>query len=87
MAGDRTFVDLYKAEVIIEADLGAAVEAYMPHPKTSRFGFASRSGLDVMVAVRTRASARKPMNDPVSGDASKRVGVRRAIPLAKPVKG
>ena len=87
MAETPIISELYKAKAIVEADLDAAVEAYMADPKTSQFLFAGGYSLDLMVAVRAQASARKLMKDPKSRPSLKRAVVRRAILLARPVKG
>ena len=86
MTIDPTFGDLYKAKAIVEADLEAAVDAFMADPKTSRFTFAGGYTFSLMMALRAQASARKLMKDPDSSDALKRAVIRRAILLARPVK-
>ena len=59
-----TIGELYTAKIILADDLDAAVEAYMADPKTSQFTFAGGYSLDLMVAVRAQASARKLLKDP-----------------------
>ena len=87
MASDATFGDLYKAKAILDADLDAAVEAFMSDPKSPRFAFPSGYSLNFLVAMGGQASARRLMKDPDSSDALKRAVVRRAILLARPVTG
>ena len=81
-----TIGELYKAKTILADDLDAAVEAYMADPKTPQFAFAGGYSLDLMLAVRAQASARKLLKDPEAGPALKRSAVRRAILLARPMK-
>ena len=81
-----TIGELYKAKIILADDLDAAVEAYMADPKTSQFTFAGGYSLDLMVAVRAQASARKLLKDPEAGPGLKRSAVRRAILLARPLR-
>ena len=86
MAETPTIGELYKVKAILGADLDAAVDAFMADPKTSQFMFAGGYSLDLMVAVRAQAAARKLMKDPESSLALKRSVVRRAILLARPSK-
>ncbi|GJD97581.1 hypothetical protein OCOJLMKI_4813 [Methylobacterium iners] len=87
MAGPQTIGDLYKAELILEAEVAAAVDAYMDNPRTTTFVFAGGYSINLMAAVRAQPSAKKLINDPEASEGLKRAAVRKAILLARPVKG
>ncbi|MBX9934638.1 MAG: hypothetical protein K2Y56_24520 [Methylobacterium sp.] len=87
MPGDQTVGDLYKAEAIVEADLDAAVEAYMSDPTISQFAIGAGYKLDLHAAVEASPFARVTMARDDASAHVKRTFVRLAILLARPVKG
>ena len=87
MANDPTFGDLYKAKAILEADLEAAVEAYMTDPSIDQFAISGKHIADPAAAVKASTFATLMLCDPANAPKSKRSAVRAAILLSKPVKG
>ena len=87
MADPQTIGELFKAKLILEAEMAAAVEAYFADPKTAQFVFAGGYSIDLMSAVRAQPSAKKLISDPDASEGLKRGAIRRAILLARPVKG
>ena len=86
MASDQTFGDLYKAKAILEADLDAAVEAYMTDPTTFRFAIGDGYAADLAAIVKASTFATLMLCDPANAPKSKRSAVRTAILLSRPVK-
>ncbi|GJD96256.1 hypothetical protein [Methylobacterium iners] len=87
MAGPQTIGELYKARLILEAEVAAAVDAYMEDSKATTFVFAGGYSINLMWAVRAQPSAKKLINDPEASEGLKRAVVRKAILLARPVRG
>ena len=86
MANDATFGDLYKAKAIIEADLEAAVDAFMADPTTYRVAVGEGYAVDPHAAVSASPFALGMLAKPEAKPGSKRSAVRTAILLSKPVK-
>ena len=86
MANDPTFGDLYKAKSIIEADLDAAVDAFMTDPSLTTFQMSEGFDLDPHGAVSASPFALGMLAKPDAKPTSKRNAVRTAILLARPVK-
>lgn len=85
MAERLTTGDLYKAKLILEKDVVAAVDAFMANPSTSAFLIGEGFALDLYAAVAASPFALRVLADPNALPASKRCAVRTAILLARPV--
>ena len=86
MAGEPYFGDLFKSKAILDADLNAAVDAYIADPTTSRFSIRDRHVADLTAAVAASPYAQDMLANPSVKEGSKRNAVRTAILLARPVK-
>ena len=82
MANDPTIGELFEAKTISEADLVAAVYAYIANPETSAFDMSHGLTLDLAAAVAACPHARFVLDDPEANMMRKRGVVRRAILLS-----
>ena len=87
MAGEQTFGDLFKAKAILEADLDAAVDAFMADPSLSAFLMGASYTANLHGAVAASPFAQNMLANPATKAGSKRSVVRTAILLARPVQG
>jgi hypothetical protein len=87
MATDPTIGELFKQALILDADVHAAVNAYMADAETGVFPVGEGYGLDLGAAVDAHGPARKAVADPNASDTFKRSMVRAAIIMARPTKG
>ena len=87
MAGDQTVGDLYKVKAIQEADLDAAVDAFMADPTTNRFAIGRGYTVDPHAAVAASPFASATMVRADAREYGTRAFVRMAILLSKPVRG
>ena len=86
MANDRTFGDLFKAKAILEADLDAAVDAFMADPSLTAFLMSEGYALNPHDAVSASPFALGMLAKLDAKPASKRAAVRTAILLSRPVR-
>ena len=87
MATDPTIGELFNQALVLDADVRAAVDAYMTDAETGVYpGVGEGYGLDLGVAVDAHGPARKAVADPNASDTFKRTMVRTAILLARPTK-
>ena len=87
MANDPTFGELYKSKAILEADLEAAVDAFMADPTTYRVLIGEGYTTDPHTAVSASPFALGLLSMPDAKPGSQRSTVQTAILLSKPVKG
>lgn len=85
MADAPTLAALYKAKAITEADLVAAVDAYLDDPVTGEFMIGDYT-LDLAAAVLASTFATEMLARPNATEADNRNAVRTAILLATPIK-
>jgi hypothetical protein len=83
MAENPTTGELYKAKAILEADVVAAVEAFMADPTTTLFVFGGGYRLDLAAAVRASNFASLVVLDGHADRKHEEVAVRTAILLAR----
>jgi hypothetical protein len=87
MATDPTIGELFKQALVLDADVSAAVDAYMTDAETGVFPVGERGyGLDLTAAVDAHGPARRALADVSASDGFKRTMVRTALLLARPVK-
>ena len=86
MAENPTAGELYKAKAILEADVVAAVDAFMADPTLTTFLMGEGYALDLHAAVSDSPFALGLMANPDAKPSSKRSAIRTAILLARPVK-
>ncbi|POR42688.1 hypothetical protein [Methylobacterium sp. V23] len=86
MAENPTTGDLYKAKAILDADVVAAVEAFMADPTTTAFLFSDGYRIDLAEAVSSHEWAKVTVANRDATEHLKRVAVRTAILLARPEK-
>lgn len=87
MAEARTFGELFKTKAITDADLDAAVDAYVADPTLTLFMIGEGYGIDLAAAIADSVFATGMVTKANAKLASKRSAVRTAILLAWPVKG
>ena len=87
MMFDQTFNDLYNAKAILEADVSAAVDAFMANPATNHFAISDRYPADLAAAVAAPWFVRETIANESATDELKRAAVRTAILLSRPVRG
>jgi len=86
MAENPTTSELYKAKSILEADVVAAVEAFMADPTTTAFLFGDDYQIDLADAVSSHEWAKVTVANKDTTDHLRRAAVRTAILLARPDK-
>ncbi len=86
MTNDPTFGELYKAKAILEADLEAAIDAFIADPTTVSFTIGEAYTVDPHAAVAASPFATATMAQANSSEYVKRSFVRMAILLSKPVR-
>ena len=86
MATDPTTGELFKQALILDADVHAAVNAYMTDVETGVFPVGEGYGLDLAAAVDAHGPAKRALADPSASDGFKRTVVRAALILARPIK-
>lgn len=86
MAENPTTSELYKAKSILEADVVAAVEAFMVDPTTTAFLFGDGYQIDLADAVSSHEWAKVTVANKDTTDHLRRAAVRTAILLARPDK-
>jgi hypothetical protein len=87
MADSRaTTGELYKAKAILEADVQAAVDAFMADPTTTAFLFGDGYQIDLAEAVSSHEWAKVTVANKDTTDHLRRAAVRTAILLARPEK-
>ncbi|TXM72815.1 hypothetical protein FV218_12480 [Methylobacterium sp. WL69] len=82
----QTTGELFKAQVVTDADIAAAVDAFMDDPSTSAFLFSEGYRIDLAEAVRAHEWASVTTSNEKATDHLKRAAVRKAILLARPEK-
>ena len=87
MATNPTTGELYKAKAVTEADIVAAVDAFMADPTTTAFLFGEGFSIDLAEAVRAHEWASVTVGTKDATEHLKRLAVRTAILLARPEKG
>jgi hypothetical protein len=78
--------ELYKAKAILEADVQAAVDAYMADPTTTAFLFGDGYQIDLAASVEASTFASLVVKDGHATDHLRRAAVRTVILLARPEK-
>ena len=86
MATDPTIGDLFQQALVLDADVHAAVNAYMADAETGMFSLGEEYGLDLAAAVAAHGPARTAIADPSARDTYKCSMVRTALVLARPTK-
>ena len=86
MAENPTTSELYKAKSILEADVVAAVDAFMADPTTTAFLFGDGYQIDLADAVSSHEWAKVTVANKDTTDHLRRAAVRTAILLARPDK-
>jgi len=86
MAENPTTGALFKAKVMLEADVDAAVDAFMTDPTTTAFLFGDGYRLNLVEAVSSHEWAKVTVANHEATEHLKRVAVRTAILLARPEK-
>jgi hypothetical protein len=86
MAENPTTGDLFKAKAILEADVVAAVDAFMTDPTITAFLFGDGYQINLADAVSSHEWAKVTAANKDATDHLKRVAVRAAILLARPEK-
>jgi hypothetical protein len=85
MADSRaTTGDLHKAKTLTEADVQAAVDAFMADPTTTAFLFGDGYRIDLAEAVSSHEWAKVTLANKDTTDHLRRAAVRSAILLARP---
>jgi hypothetical protein len=87
MAENPTTGELYKAKTILEADVQAAVDAFMADPTTTAFLFGDGYQINIAEAVSNHEWAKVTVANKDTTDHLRRAAVRTAILLARPEKG
>jgi hypothetical protein len=87
MADNPTTGELYKAKVVTEADIVAAVDAFIADPTTTLFVLGAGYRLDLAGAVRSHPFANATISGGEATRTRKYSAVRTAILLARPEKG
>ena len=78
--------ELYKAMAILEADVVAALDAFMADATTTAFVFGDGYRIDLAEAVSSHEWAKVTMANREAAEHLKRTAVRTAILLARPEK-
>ena len=78
---DPTIGDLFKAKIVTDDEVNAAVDVFMRDPTVSLFRFASEHTLDPAAAVKAHEPARAVVADPDRMEKYRRGMVRTAILL------
>ena len=81
---DPTISDLFKAKIVTDDELNAAVDVFLNDMTTRFFQFASGHNLDLADAIRRHQPARGAVAHPDRSDKFRRKMVRTAILLARP---
>ncbi|KQU17727.1 hypothetical protein ASG63_09565 [Methylobacterium sp. Leaf94] len=84
MAENPTTGDLYKAKTILEADVAAAVDAYMADPTSTAFLFGDGYRINLADAVSSHEWSKVTVANKDATEHLKRAAVRTAILLARP---
>ncbi len=79
-----TVGEMRRKAIITDAEIVAAVEAYLANPKAASFEFTSGYVLDVTAAVNDHRQAKAILADKRANDAFRRTMVRTAVILATP---
>ena len=86
MATNPTTGELFKAKSLTDADIDAAVDAFMADPTTTLFVLKDGYRIDLAAAVRTHEWASVTVGTKDATEHLKRVAVRTAILLSRPEK-
>jgi len=81
----QTVCDMRRKAIVTDAEISAAVEAYLADPKARPFAFKSGHVLDVGAAVDEHRPAKAALADKGTSDTFRRTMVRTAVILAIPV--
>ena len=81
MATDPTIGELFKQALVLDADVRAAVDAYMADTETGVFPVGEGYGLDLAAAVDANGPAKRALADPSASNGFKRTG-RTALLLS-----
>jgi len=84
MAENPTTGELFKANSILEADVVAAVDAFMADPTTTALMFGDGYRIDLAEAVSSHEWAKVTVANKEATEHLKRAAVRNAILLARP---
>lgn len=82
----ETTGELFKAKAVTDADVAAAVDAFMADPSTKGFALGEGYRIDLLETVSSSKFASLIVQDPHANETHKRVAVRTAILLARPEK-
>ena len=82
----QTTGELFKAKAVTDADIAAAVDAYIADPSTKGFTLGNGYQLDLSETVRSNQFAALILQDPHANETHKQVAIRTAILLVRPEK-
>ena len=86
MAENLTVTNLLVRGLISNADISAAVEAYLSDPETTAYPLRDQFALDLSAAVAAHPFTVKMLKHGKAGISARRAAVRTALMLAKPEK-
>jgi hypothetical protein len=86
MAENLTISSLLARGKISNADITAAVEAYLSDPETTAYPLGDQFWLDLSAAVAAHPFTVKTLKQGKAGVSARRAAVRTALMLAKPEK-
>lgn len=81
---NQTVGDLRRKAIIKDAEISAAVDAYLAEPKGVAFSFTSGHKLDLAAAVEAHRPAKAAVAEKTMKEAYRRTMIRTAIILAAP---
>jgi len=83
----QTIGDMRRKAIVTDAEISAAVEAYLADPKAKPFPFKGGHILDVGAAVNDHRPAKAALADKGTSETFRRTMVRTAVILATPTAG
>ena len=86
MAENLTVTNLLVRGLISNADISAAVEAYLSDPETKAYPLGDQFALDLSAAVAAHPFTAKTLKHGKAGVSARRAAVRTALMLACPEK-
>ena len=86
MAENLTISSLLARGLISNADITAAVEAYLSDPETTTYRLGNQFALDLSAAVAAHPFTVKALKQGKAGVSARRAAVRTALLLARPEK-
>lgn len=80
----QTTGELFKAKAVTDADIVAAVDAFLSDPSTRGYALGESYKIDLSETVSSNTFAALILQDPHANETHKRVAIRTAILLARP---